>query len=212
MGLVVEERAGDAPPVRAPRWFEHPPQWFFHAILIVPTAMLLLAASVPGTMFFLGIAAVWLLAIGGLLWLVRIALYVSARVRGRSAGSPLWCLVAPAAGCVVVAMLVVDAPLRLRWAGSRSDFARAVADAPSPRGVDRRIPFAVERHLGSYEVISGIRAGDAVFFYESSGAFLDHAGFAYLPSGPESLRGNAGFESPQFTELGGGWYAWTASW
>lgn len=202
MGLEMDERTGNASAVRAARWFQRPPRWVFHIILIVPTVVLLIAASVPGTMFFLSILALWVFVIGALLWLVRVVLYASARVRGRAGGSAIWCFVAPVAGCVVLLLLVTDAPLRLRWAGSHSDFARAVEDAP----------FAVDRHLGSYEVTSAVRAGNGVLFWEANGAFLDYAGFAYLPDGPESLRGNGGLESPEFTSLGGGWYAWTASW
>jgi hypothetical protein len=46
----------------------------------------------------------------------------------------------------------------------------------------------------------------------SERSFLDDAGFAYLPSGPDRKLDNAGFESPEFRALGGGWYTWTASW
>jgi hypothetical protein len=48
--------------------------------------------------------------------------------------------------------------------------------------------------------------------YEATGDFLDDAGFAYLPDGPDPELGNGSFEVPQFVHLSGDWYSFTSSW
>jgi hypothetical protein len=52
---------------------------------------------------------------------------------------------------------------------------------------------------------------EGLIIFDRDGAFMDDAGFAYLPNG-EFPPGNGAFESPDFRALGGGWYAFTSSW
>ncbi len=56
------------------------------------------------------------------------------------------------------------------------------------------------------------RVEGGVIFYDKVGSLFDDAGFAYLADGPSTELENGLFENPQFRSLGGGWYAWTASW
>jgi hypothetical protein len=66
------------------------------------------------------------------------------------------------------------------------------------------------QRIGLYQIRRVSRVGDALTFYEQSGAFINEAGFAYLPDGPEPVNG--AFESPVFGHFGGSWYTWTAGW
>ena len=110
----------------------------------------------------------------------------------------------------MLALAFSSVPMRVRWSLSRADFASIVSDAP-PANSDWQY-FNVPRRIGSYSIDSAVRIPQGVLFYEAHGAFLNDAGFAYLPSGPSGVRGNGSFESPQFEPLGGPWYAWSASW
>jgi hypothetical protein len=190
-----------------------PPGRWFHLALVPVTALLLYAASVPGYAFFTGYAAGALLLFAALMWAARTALYLRARRRGTASGSARWLAVAPVAGLAVVALLGNDVPLRLRWSLARDDFARAARLAPPPAG-DRGewVRFAVPDRIGSYRITGASRVGDGVVFTERTGALMNDAGFAYLPTGPFPEMANGSFETPDFYALGGGWYGWTASW
>ena len=61
-------------------------------------------------------------------------------------------------------------------------------------------------------VFFAYQVGENVILYEANGDFIDDAGFAYLPRGPDRRLSNANFEAPVFKRLGDGWYSWTASW
>ncbi|MGI8686105.1 MAG: hypothetical protein ACR2MO_13635 [Acidimicrobiales bacterium] len=75
--------------------------------------------------------------------------------------------------------------------------------------LEGRVPFG---RLGSFEITHIDKVDNGLLFYEQTGNLFDDAGFAYLPAGPTPDLESGGFESPQFRSLGGGWYAWTASW
>jgi hypothetical protein len=70
--------------------------------------------------------------------------------------------------------------------------------------------------VGSFRINQWARSGDAVLFYAAGGTGLvDDAGFAYSPNGvPAALTSSddPGFEVMGWQDLGGGWYAWQASW
>lgn len=189
-------------------FWRRPPGWLFHFALVPPTLGLLWSHSVPGFIFDVWLGAIALLGAGVLVWAARSATYLMARRRGRNSGMARWFLVAPAAGIIVLALILVDAPLRPRWAMSRSAFEGVVQEAMK----DESFSSTESRRLGSYEVFYVYRQGEAVIFYEDNGAFFDDAGFAYLPNGPFPELENGGFERPKFQHLGGRWYAWTASW
>lgn len=172
------------------------PRWGFHLAVTALAGWLLWSASFPGSDFFSATAAGFGLCLAAVVWLVKLVL----SVRRRSLS--WWFAVAPIGALAVVALLAVDAPLQARWELSRPAFEAAVQD-PAPD---------VGSRIGLYEIISVEPIPGGVLFYEAHGAFLDDAGFAYLPGGPTPELENGGFESPRYHHLGGPWYAFTASW
>ncbi len=64
--------------------------------------------------------------------------------------------------------------------------------------------------LGSYEIHTAMEypTGEMLFYEEP--VFLNDAGIAYAPDGPETLR--ASLETPEFEHLGGPWYSFTHIW
>ena len=195
--------------------FRKPPRMRFHLALVPPTLLVLWSASLPGTGFFMTMIGHLFIAVGAVVWLVRLlgnslAEWKTTRMRGFRL-SP-WYLVAPLAGALVFGVLAVNAPLRLRWIASKGDFQAAVRRAPPPTAKTTWQDFNVPGRLGLYRILGASRVGDGVIFDEAAGNFLDDAGFAFLPSGPFPELENGSFENPQFLALGDGWYAWTASW
>ena len=74
--------------------------------------------------------------------------------------------------------------------------------------------FDVPGRIGEYDVeTTAFRVASGAIIYDTTGTgFLDDAGFAYLPNGPDPSLENGNFENPQFKHLGGHWYSWSASW
>lgn len=172
--------------------------------------MVLYAVSFPGIQVIAAIVGLYWLGAAALIWAARLVGYVVTRPRG-GLGDGVLFLIAPLGALIVAVVLWADAPLRTRWALSRNSFADAAVDVAAsqpPSAISR--PF--NRRLGLYQVRGVRRVNTGVIFYEKAGAILDDAGFAYLPNGPTPDLENGLFERPQFKALGGGWYAWTASW
>jgi len=185
------------------------PGWRFHTVLVPVGLALLYAYSFPGVSFIVLVIAGWVVLGASVVWLVRLVVFFARRNRGRSTGTAKWFLLAPLGALLTGLLVWADAPLRARWELSRGDFER------SARAVQRgkfHGAMTDSRRLGLYTVtdIQPVKTG--ILFYEATGDFLDDAGFAYLPGGPSADLENGGFEAPQFRSLGGGWYAWTASW
>jgi hypothetical protein len=202
--------------------FRRPPGLWFHAALVIPTAVLLWAHSLPrGPPFFVWAAAgLSLLALAGV-WTLRAATYLWARRTGDAHGLRRWFVVAPLAAALYFGSLFADAPLRVRWALSRASFDRVVADLLDGRddgsggareAADREGRLREGgRRIGSYEIFIIERVGDAVVFFEDHGAPIsDLAGFAYIPGGPSAFP-DLVLERPEFRALGDDWYAWTAT-
>ena len=184
----------------------------FHLALAVPTFAFLWSFSVPGFDFLLGVAAFGAIGIGAITWFVRAGIYVFDRSRRDARGSTTWFLVAPIAGVLVIALIFTSSPLRARWALSRGEFTEAMSLAPPATGSDDWVSFEVPDRLGSYRITEAHRVGDAFIFLEDHGVLFGFAGFAFLPNGRFDELSTLPFENPQFMPLGGGWYAWTASW
>ncbi len=189
------------------RW-QQPLGRLFHVALVLPVLGLLWSHSVPGVYPLPWLGSVALLFLGTVMWGVRLLTFAFAKRRGRAEGRARWFLVAPAAGVLVVMLIVADVPLRARWSVNRSDFEAVVDEAMK----DEDYSSIESQRLGFYDITHIYRQGEAVIFYERNGVFFDDAGFAYLPNGPFPELENGGFEAPQFRHLGGPWYAWTASW
>lgn len=191
--------------------FARPPGRLFHVLMAVPTAVALWACSVPGIHYFPFVAGGWLILFGAVVWGARGLTYLAARWRATARGSAWWFTIAPAAGVVVLGLLVADVPLRVRWAFAHDDFAQAAELAPAPSPTGESVPFDVPRRVGGYAISQAVRVGDAVLFYEATGALFDDAGFAYVPNGrAEELSIHVAVR--ELRSLGDDWYAFTATW
>jgi hypothetical protein len=188
-----------------------PPRWPFHLMLLAPTLAVLYAWSFAGTHFVLAVFAGYALAAAALVWFLRFVGHLVMRWRRSARGNAWWFVIAPLGAAAVGVLLWFDAPLRVRWAGSRGAFERVAQQViEGDRSTEVSEPF--DRRLGLYRVASVWRVKNGVLFYDSVGSLSNDAGFAYLPDGPSPRLENGLFESPQFRPLGGGWYAWAASW
>lgn len=159
-------------------------------------------SSLPGSMFLaqLPIALVWLLL--GALWIVLLILDIRAR-----RPSPAT-LVVPVLVVVTAAFAVSDSALQMRFDLARPAFQDAVDSMPADDD------YVLHPGLvGTYAITSMERVPGGVILYDWAGnSFVDDAGFAYLPDGPTPELENGSFENPQWHDLGGGWWSWTASW
>jgi hypothetical protein len=184
-----------------------PPGWVFYGCCFVVALIDMWAASWPGVNFgYPGFVGFALTAALGLIWVTRLLLagwspWKSVRHMVRWA-------IGPGGLLVLVVALALGLPLRARWALSEGGFDRAVTEIQ--QHPERASSF--EGRIGSYDITWVVVVDRGVLFYDSKGAFIDDAGFAYLPDGPYPGLENGGFERPRFRHLHGPWYAWTASW
>jgi len=184
--------------------------WILVVVLVGVGGVYLYGTSVPGELFeytFMSMLALGVLAV---VFAVRV---VVALLQGGREGRwfPRWLWAALAIGLVLAVAVLSSAPLRLRFAGSRSEFdvaAREILGSASPESAAERFDDAV---VGSYEIIVVDVVAEGVLFYDSNGNFWDDAGFGYFPD-DRLPKGNGNFENPQYRSLGDHWYAWTASW
>lgn len=170
--------------------------------------MVVWAASLPGSSILLLAGAFWAWVAAGLLWVGLAVFRLGDHLRSRRP-RPWWGIVAPVVIVVVsVGLTAVDAPLRARWAVSRSAFAAAADDTDRGSEAD---PVVVPDRLGTYRV-SGAHVLDGGLFFttEGGGGLMSAEGFAHLPDGP-SERHRTQYEGVTFRALGDGWYAWSAS-
>lgn len=190
----------------------HPPGIVFHGLATVAALAYLWAFSVPGTMW-----EVWMGASAAAMVLVAIWLLMAVRYwwwhrRSNAAGRARWFLLAPLGGVLLGLLLGYDVSLRIRFAHARPAFERVAFATEPSSDLEESEAFGVPGRFGSYEISYAFVQGEAVIFYERNGAFINDAGFAYLPDGPFPELGDGGWEAPQFRHLMGPWYAWTASW
>ncbi len=179
-----------------------PPGWILHGVLVVFALIALAGMSTPaGDFSVLFLAAVGLF-LTGIVWVIRLVTYLVAHAKHCASGNAHWFLVAPFGLGAMILLASFNVPLHLRFAQARGSFEHAV-DHPEDRATGR---------YGTYEVVAIDTYGRSVVFYESTGAFFDDAGFAYLPDGPSVIPSSPIFENPQFHHLTGDWYTWTASW
>lgn len=187
--------------------FSRPPRWLFHAVLSAAAIGLLLAFSVPGFGLPIFVVSSELLGVAAVVWLVRLVVFS----RSQRTWS-WWFAVAPAGGLLAFTLILANVPFNARWALSRDALQAVVTELPpGPTGADSLL-VDVPSRLGAYRIRSASQVPGGVLFYEATGNGSDDAGFAYLPDGPTPALENGSFERPVFEHLGGGWYAWTASW
>ncbi len=176
--------------------------WILGVLVGIATFATLWEVSLPGSMFFLllPLALVWLTAAG--IW---IALVVH-DIRRRRAS--IVTLVVPLVVAGTAALGLTDIPLQVRF-----DLARgAMQDAVDTMPADDDAVIG-NRLVGTYMIRFLDRVDGGVILTEAIGnSVVDDAGFAYLPAGPTPEPENGSFESPQWHDLGGGWWSWTASW
>ncbi len=119
---------------------------------------------------------------------------------------PRWLMVMPALMALAVVVFFTSFPLKARFALSRGAFDEAIA-ADIANADQSGFPM----RIGSYDIFLVSEMDGALRLDEVNGEFFDDAGFLYTTrhSPPE---GNGAFENPQYVDLGGGWFAFTASW
>lgn len=189
------------------RW-RSAPRWLLHVPLGLMLLVLMWSMSVPGVdLPTFGVAMLAIVCVGAV-WGVRLIGWATAPVRRPRRR---W-LIAPAMAAVTVVLLVVGVPVRARFEFARSDFDAYVAGLEAQGDFEKWVPIDAPENLGGFDILWAYQVGENVIIYEATGLFFDDAGFAYLPEGPDSRLGNGSFEAPSFRSLGGGWYAWTASW
>ncbi len=186
-----------------------PPRGVFHVVLGLLGVGLVWVGSLPGVPLvpLLGLSS--LVALGALIWAVKLGVYGLGRRRGSERRAGHWFLVAPVGGLLVVAVLASGLAFDVRWALSRASFDEVVQAVTDPARTSTAVPERVGlfRVLGEPDVI-----GDAVFFHHPlGGGVFDDAGFAYLPAGP-TLDVEASFESLRTQQVDGSWYRWWSSW
>jgi len=144
-----------------------------------------------------------------LLWLACAGVWIALVVQDvRSRRPSVLTLVAPLVVIATAALMVTDIPLQVRFDLSRGAMQEAVDTMPS--GDDMVLGPGL---VGTYVIRSMERVEGGVLLGETIGdSPINDAGFAYLPDGPTPELENGSFESPQWHDLGGGWWSWTASW
>ncbi|MGW0175748.1 DUF1109 domain-containing protein [Rhodococcus sp. NPDC003322] len=183
-----------------------PPGPIVLAVTVVAVAVLvfLFADWWPGTRnltvadrLFFGGVTVLVLLVTGLVWAIK-TLYLV----GRDHRWSWWIAAAPA----VVAVGAVIA-----WLLPVADFdsARARFDAYVAAMPDDPDFTAEGVRLGGVEISRVFRDRDgAVYFVDDDGTFLSvSSGWVYSPAGAP-----AGYDDFTATDLGGGWYSYTAVW
>ena len=91
----------------------------------------------------------------------------------------------------------------------------SLVTAAGPTPAPRWAPFPTEcpKRVGLYGIRECVTFPAGYLFYDTTGAFLDDAGIAYLPAGiPDADVSTDAFESPEFTHLRGHWYTFVAGW
>jgi hypothetical protein len=188
-----------------PLW-RRPPGRTFHLAMAVAGAVLLVSVSVPGVVKQWLLRALIVLGFGAVVWCIRSAAYLVARLQQRSQGSAVWLVAAPLGLLMVATLWGTDLPLQARWTLSQGAFDDVVENRD---GLDS----GQDRVIGLYRITNVQEIGDAVVFSEANRQLAGSgAGFAYLPDGPrpdivQALTLSSAL--PQFEHLGGPWYSWT---
>lgn len=168
----------------------------------VSAATIAWAGSYPGGNLAVVVAALVLVGLTGVVWLV---LAVTDAVVRRFA---LLVTLAVLAGLVIGGSGIaarIELPLLARFAASRPAFDQVIADrgeagpgAPCPR------------RIGSYRILSCRTLGSDTYFRARDGGFLDSVGFVYLPEGVPTDPPTG--TSITYGQLRGPWYSFVEAW
>ena len=162
--------------------------------------MWLVSLSTPGGMFLLILVTLPLAALAMFGWFVWTVHCLANRER------TWWLAVIPAIAVATVALTMIDAPLKLRFAASE----RALSDAVSAVRASGTSTGEARGRIGSYFITSvQPLPNGGIAFYEANGSFLVGAGFAYLPT-PPSTGYDGGLYGGHFQHLRGPWYTFTS--
>ena len=176
-------------------------QWYgFPLWLTLASVGILYDASNPGFMTVVSLPALAIWGWIAIAWVVRLVQWI----RGTSALRSV--LVPPLVAVVVIVLCASNVPLHLRFAASRAAFdASRATEASKPK------PMEGTSWIGLYEICGDETIGVPVVLVDCLGSGLvDDAGFAYFPPGTTVDLNEAERESTTYTDLGGGWWAWTA--
>lgn len=95
----------------------------------------------------------------------------------------------------------------------RATFDEVVAKLPPPRTeLDAFDLIDTPDKIGScgISVSYGVKGG--YIFYDDDSHGFDDSGWGYFPNEPDGDLGNGSWEGPQFEQIEGPWYRWTAGW
>lgn len=186
-----------------------PPRTCFHVMLGLLGIGLVWVGSLPGVPLVPLMGLGWLVALGALIWAMKLAYYRRQRRENAVPPAGRWFLLAPVGGLLVAAVLVSGLAFDARWAASQASFNEAMVAATDPD----RAPATSPVRLGLYRVLAEPTVIDeSVFFHHPlGGGVFDDAGFAYLPAGP-TPQVEASFESLHTQQIDGPWYRWSSSW
>jgi hypothetical protein len=183
-------------------WVRRPPGPVLAGATLIAGAVLLWAASLPGSDFGLAMYAVLAGFVLCAVWLVRTLCFLITTKR-----FSWWLLVVPAVVVLCLSLSAAQAPLRVRFALAENAFTRAADTAAAdPQAAD-----ALAGDISGYPVSAVAVYRDRVYFTVAGGGFLDQSGFARLPSGPPAVDDPLG-ESVSVTALTGDWYVFSSTW
>ena len=214
----TEPRSREVPERRRPmrEVVAAPPGLAFNLLVAVVVTFLVLTTGTPGVVFGPFLMLVAALFVLGAIWFVRLCLYAGVRPPDPPFSSGRGLVVAPVLVLVAGGLMALDVPVRVGFEISRADLQaaadRVLAEPVADGGPSDHVDHPdVRGRLGLYEIVGSRRFPNGIVMFESNGAFMNDAGFAYFPDG-NLPAGDGSFESPDFRALGGGWYAFTSSW
>jgi hypothetical protein len=192
--------AGDA---RSPRASGlRGPWWGFPLLLGVSCVLLVIDSSTPGwgTLLTAFVLLLWIPL--GLVWCARVVLRFAGRGRWRDVVVP------PVVVLATLGVAASDVPLQVRFDLARGSLDELVDSLPPG---DEYVE--VDRWVGTYPIVAAARVPGGVVLKDGVGSgIVDSGGLARLPAGPTDDLEDVGFESPQWHDLGGGWWSFSASW
>lgn len=183
--------------------------WFLGINLVVTVAAVLIIASLsaPGGYFFMLAVSVLVVFATGVMWFLVIAVRAARR---RLTWHPKLAVV-PAAVALIMALGILDLPLKTRFAFARPAFDEAVTGLSTN---DCQWTND-EQMIGTYRIRSATRAG-SVSLFSHGGFIFSESGFAHWPDGEPNSDFNrfsiCGFEGVQLEKITGDWYRFHGTW